>query len=327
MAGHGDGIAVQNGRDDVTRRSGFYGDAPEFFAVLGTVADHIGGGDHYNLFHAGELAAHQAGVSGIVGATFPNKVASFFLKANEAGAGVPAGGGINIFGIGDRLAVVAVATGGGAAAAGGVAAKPFGAKIFGVVFFPKQFAAVHRNASEHARGALAKEQVAINERRSARAGAVHVGVLPRGGVRSLPNDFASGAVDGGGGFPGLHVHGSFMQHDKRTLGEREAALAFADGDLPKRGGLGREIGEGGFAVKNAIAIRAAPLRPITGGEGKSERESKASDGIFHRPKFVSWALSGQPFSGNYGVAGWASPGLSTSPQSPSTKCSMACSAS
>ena len=80
----------------------------------------------------------------------------------------------------------------------------------------------------------------------------------------MPNYFTGGAVDGGGGFPRLRIDGSFVQDDERALGEREAALAFADGDLPKRRGFGRELGERGFAVENSIAIDATPLRPVTG---------------------------------------------------------------
>ena len=54
--------------------------------------------------------------------------------------------------------------GGGATAARSIAAEPFGTVILGVLFAPNQLTGLQGNAGEHAGGALAKQQVAINHR-------------------------------------------------------------------------------------------------------------------------------------------------------------------
>ena len=230
---------MKDRRYDIASGTGFHRHTPEFLPVSSAVAFHVGGGDVDDLLHSGELTEHEARVRSVVIAIFPNRLAGRFLQAHEAGPFVSTRRGVDVFSIGDGRTIVAVATGSGATATRGVAAKPFGPKIFGVLLAPNQFTGLQGNTGEHARGALAKQQISINHRRCTRPRTIDIGVLPGFRVGCLPKSLTGGSIDDGGGFHGFTVYYGFMAHHEATLGKNQAALPFTHGHLPNLLRFGR----------------------------------------------------------------------------------------
>ena len=272
MAGHGNCVALKNRRHDITSGAGFHRHTPEFLAVNRAVTFHIGGGHVDDLVHSGELAEHEAGVRGVVVAAFPYELAGRFLQAHEAGAFVSAGRGVDVLGIGHGRAVVAVPAGGCATAPRSIATEPFGTVILGVLFAPNQLTGLQGNAGEHAGGALAKQQIAINHRCRARARAVDVGVLPRLGVGRLPKGLTGGGVDDGGCLHRVPAHHGLVTHHKAALGKNQTALPFACGHLPHLLRLGSQRIQRLFVLGESIPLFATPLRPIAGEGGLEENK-------------------------------------------------------
>ena len=180
--------------------------------------------------------------------------------------------GVDVLGIGHGRAVVAVPAGGCATAPRSIAAEPFCTVILGVLFAPNQLTGIQGNAGEHAGGALAKQQIAINHRCCARARAVDVGVLPRLGIGCLPKGLAGDGVDDGGCLHWFPTHHGLVTHHEAALGKNQTALPFACGHLPHLLRLGRQRIQRLFVLSESIPLFATPLRPIAGEGGLEENK-------------------------------------------------------